>query len=88
LSDIILALFIAGYWFIAGYIFAWWTPYPYPLVSGFGCLAIGLVLLRVAFAFEDRGRKIPMGLGCALFAPPMTLICIGVMGVIVTWVQG
>ncbi len=75
MRDIRLTLFISGYWFSGGYLATWFTPYA--LECGLGSIAIGLALLRVTRLYEDRGAKTPFLLGCALFAPPLTMALVG-----------
>jgi heme/copper-type cytochrome/quinol oxidase subunit 4 len=75
LEDIGLAVFIAVYWFVSGYVFAWWTPFA--VEAGLIGTTIGLSLFAWVHITEGRGGKVPMPLGCALFAPPMTLILVG-----------
>ncbi|NIU60215.1 MAG: hypothetical protein GWN67_28845 [Phycisphaerae bacterium] len=71
-------LLVAGYWFSGGYIFAWWTPYA--TEAGLIGAIMGLVLLAWTHFIEDRGGNVPPLLGCALFAPPLTLMLIGGIG--------
>jgi hypothetical protein len=69
------ALAIALYWFAGGYIAAWWTLLA--TQAGLIGIVIGLVLYLWTRAIEDQGGKIPPLLGCALLAPPLSLLLFG-----------
>ena len=71
------SMLAGGYWWLGGYVLAWYTPEPWPARIAVVCLAVGVCLVLIGDAFEEAGYKFPALVGCLLFAVPLTMLFVG-----------
>ena len=72
------SILFGGYWWVGGYTLAWFTPDPWPARVAVVCLAVGVLLYLIGEVFETAGYEFPALIGCLLFAPPLTMILVGI----------